>query len=236
MATTGPNNLDLVHHQVGQATGGAYGAKAGQFKDLESGIGAARKGAMQALQGQQQLVSSLPWQMDSAKQAGLGAIRSQGAQALGSAGAQAASQGAGGLGALQQSGLQGGVAAAQFGANATTDAAKTMMAAQGQLGSMSGDFQGLATGGYDAMQEAGGSLEAIRGAELSEARAAMAKIFEEYEGFYNTDAEEAQYEAQMGGLINEATDPVLRQALVELKKQYDAQFKGTGESALSGKT
>ncbi len=236
MATAAPNNLDLAHSQVGQGAVGAYGAKAGQFKDLERGIGAARKGAMQALQGQQQLVSNLPWQLDSAKQAGLGAIRSQGAQALGSAGAQAASQGAGGLGALQQSGLQGGLASAQFGANATTDAAKTMMAAKGQLGAMSGDLQGVVTGGYDAMQEAGGSLEAIRGAELGEARAAMAKIFDEYEGVYNTDAEEAQYEAQMGGLINESTDPVLRQALVEMKKQYDEQFYGTGETSQAGKT
>ena len=236
MATTGPNNLDRVHHQVGQTTGGAYGAKASQFRDLEGGLGAARKGAMQALQGQQQMVSSLPWQLDSAKQAGLGAIRAQGAQALGSAGAQAASQGAGGLGALQQSGLQGGVASAQFGANATTDAAKTMMAAQGQLGAMSGDLQGVVTGGYDAIQEAGGSLEAMRGQDLAEARSAMSQIFEDFEGLWNDDAEEARYEAEMGGLINQATDPVLRQALVELKRQFDAQFYGTFESSSSGNT
>ena len=211
----------------GNETG--FAAKKKQFTDLEGNISQGIQGAKTAYGNQQQAVAGLPNQLEAARQAGLASIRAGGANALAAAGGPAAQAGSGGYGALLQAGQSGGIQAAQFGANSTIDGAKAMMAANSQLGQAGAQLSGLATEGYNTLQEAGGSLAAMSEEELAQGAAAMSEAFAEYDGVYNTDAEEAAYEAAMADAIASATDPAVRQQLIAMKKEYDRQFYGTGE-------
>lgn len=215
-------------------TESAYDAQVRQFKDLESGINASQKAAMQALRSQQGVNAALPGQLANARSAGMTAIRANNANAIGAAGSRAAMQGAGGYGALLQAGKQGGIDSAQFGANATIDAAKAMLNANQQLNQLSSSALSTFQGGYDALQDAGGSLGAIRNEQLGEAEAEMARIFDDLDGVWNTDADEANYETRMRQVIRNATDPYIKQKLMALKFQYDRQFYGTGEFTNGG--
>lgn len=219
-----------VNKQVASNAQGAYGKQVEQFTNLEAGLEQSRRAAMSALKSQQGLAEALPGQLAKARGAGMESIRANNANAIGAAGSRAAMQGAGGYGALLQAGKQGGLDAAQFGVNATVDAAKTMQAMNSQTGQMSSDLLATVTGGYNALQDAGGSIEAMTNEALAEAKAEMAQIFADYDGLYNTDDEEAQYKAKMEALINSTNNPAVREQLIALKAYYDKQFYDTGET------
>lgn len=211
---------------VAQGVPGAYSKKKEQFQALEGGIKGAQGAAMQALQNQRGVVNQMPGALDAARSDAMRSIRQGSAQAIGAAGAQA-NQGAGGLANLTQAGMTGGIQMAKTGSELAASNLEAMQMAGQRLGSMAGDMQGLVTSGYDAIQDAGGSLEAMRGSALAEAKANMAKIFKDYEGAYNTDAEEAAYAAAMQAEIDSADDPVIRDALIKLKAAYDKDFEST---------
>jgi hypothetical protein len=234
MGFTNSGYTNEADSAVSSGVGGAYGARVGQFNALQSGVDAAQQGAMKALQGQQSIVDQMPGTLETARKAAMGSVRQGAAQGIGAAGAQANS-GAGGLGNLSQAGLVGGNQMAKTGADLAASNLEAMQMAGQRLGSMAGDVQGLATSGFDAMNEAGGSLEAIRANALADARSSMSDIFGKYDGFYNNDQEEAAYEAAMQAEIAAAEDPVVRKALEDLKLQYDAQFYDDFETSEAAK-
>lgn len=214
--------------QVGESD--AYGAKSQRMDALTTGINSGLDASRSGLAGAQRTMLGLPGQLEAARRAGQQAIRSENAQALGAAGAFGAQQGSGGYGALMQAGLSGGIQSAQFGANSTVDAAKVMLQGNQTLGQMGGALGQQSVEGFNALEEAGGSMAELRQADLAELKSAMADVFAKYDGWYNTDAEEAQFHAAMKSLIASATDPVVRAEAQSLYQQYAKSFGGSGES------
>jgi hypothetical protein len=207
----------------------AYGAQVKQFKDLEGTLNKGMAGAQAAYGQQQKTVNSMEGNFAAAQQAGKQALRASGSNALAAAGAPAAQAGSGGYGALLQAGQSGGIAEAKFGADSSIDAAKAMMAGQQQLGQSASSLAGLASSNYDAIQEAGGSIERMDAEAYDSAAAAMDAAFEKYDGVYNTDDEESGFEAAIVSAINSAESPEVRKRLIALAIQYRHDFYNTFE-------
>lgn len=217
----------MAYSKPGAAAAPAYAEKQQRWQQTSDALNQSVAGQGNVVSGIQGLVGSMPGELDAAKRAGLNAIRAGGAQSLSAQGARGASMGAGGFGAMGQAGLQGGIQAAQFGANATIDKAKTMQGLYGQLGEAHANYANDAMGRFDFEQDA--IAEGLapgaqsQGKMKSKLAGQMHAIFDENHSMLWDDDEEA-YEAGWDSILGGIDDPeMLAWALAE-KAKYDQKF------------